>query len=111
MGESLLAIQTRPWVFFIELFRYLIFGTGLFLAPVLQLAIFTSSRFLDATGAPSKTNVAEKGDIPDIEIMPVSFCAITRSLHFSAQLEHTVVRWLIPAAIKISTSLAASIAF
>lgn len=61
----------RPGVFIIEFFRYLLFGTGLLLAPVLQLAIFTSSRFLDVTGAPTKTNRTKDDDLPDIEIMPV----------------------------------------
>ena len=71
MNESLLALQTRPWVFFFELFRYLLFGTGALLAPVLQLAIFASSSLLDDQGSPLKHNTRDNR-LPDIEIMPVS---------------------------------------
>lgn len=72
MGDSLLALQTRPWVFIIELFRYLLFGTGALLAPVLQLAIFASTFLLDKNGLPLKPEANDRDKLPDIEIMPVS---------------------------------------
>ncbi|KIJ33856.1 GMC oxidoreductase [Sphaerobolus stellatus SS14] len=73
MGESLLAIEKRPWVFIIELFRYLLFGTGLLLAPVLQLAIFASSLLLNEKGMPSKIEIAGPETLPDVEIMPMAY--------------------------------------
>ena len=75
MGDSLLSLEKRPWVFFIELFKYLLWGTGLLLAPVLQLAIFTHSKLLDERGVPSKPEKAFDEPLPDIEIMPVSPCS------------------------------------
>ena len=72
MSDSLLSLEKRPWVFFIELIRYLIWGTGLLLVPVLQLAVFTHSKLLDEKGVPTKTEHAFDEKLPDIEIMPVS---------------------------------------
>lgn len=92
MRDSLLSIERQPWVFIIEFFRYLLFGTGLLLAPVLQLAIFTSSHFLDATGAPSKANRAKDDDLPDIEIMPVSYCPFIWALQSNVHLQNAIVR-------------------
>ena len=70
-----MVLEKRPWVFFIELFRYLLFGTGLLLAPVVQLAIFASSLLLDARGMPIiNDKSAERDTLPDLEIMPVSCC-------------------------------------
>ena len=66
-----MALQTRPWVFLIELVRYLLFGTGLLLAPVVQLAIFASSFLLDAHGMPMK-DTSDGETLPDLEILPVS---------------------------------------
>ena len=69
-----MVLQKRPWVFLIALFRYLLFGTGLLLAPVVQLAIFASSLLLDARGMPMKDKSAERDTLPDLEILPVSCC-------------------------------------
>lgn len=71
MSESLLVLERRPWVFFIELFKYIIFGTGLLLAPVVQLVIFASTLLLDDRGLPSTSKVIDENTVPDIEIMPV----------------------------------------
>lgn len=71
MWDSLLSLEKRPWRFFIELVRYLIWGTGLLLVPVLQLAIFAHSKLLDERGLPTKTEKAFDQKLPDIEIMPV----------------------------------------
>ncbi|EJF56945.1 alcohol oxidase [Dichomitus squalens LYAD-421 SS1] len=73
MSDSLLSIEKRPWVFFLELIRYLLWGTGLLLVPVLQLAIFTHSKLLDNRGIPSKTEKAFDEKLPDIEIMPMAY--------------------------------------
>lgn len=73
MSHSLVALQKRPWIFFLELIYWLIWGTGMLLAPVLQLAIFASSSLLDKQGYPIQEKMADSQDIPDIEIMPVSF--------------------------------------
>lgn len=72
MKDSLVSLQRRPYIFLIEFFRYLLFGTGMLLAPVLQLAVFASSLLLDERGQPSRTELAKPDTLPDIEIMPVS---------------------------------------
>lgn len=51
MVYSLVSVEMRPWVFSMELLRYLIWGTGLLIVPVLGLAIFTQSKLLDGQGA------------------------------------------------------------
>lgn len=73
MGDSLTALQMRPWVFLIELIRYLLFGTGMLLAPIVQLAIFASSLLLDGRGMPVKDTSANEDTLPDLEILPVSY--------------------------------------
>lgn len=73
MKESFVPLEQCIWVFFVEFFRHLLFGTSMLLAPVVQLAIFTSSQFLDSTGIPTKTKLAEPHSVADIKIMPVSF--------------------------------------
>jgi choline dehydrogenase len=73
MGDSLVVLEKRPWTFLIELFRYLFFGTGMLLAPVVQLVIFASSLLLDARGMPIiNDKSAERDTLPDLEILPVS---------------------------------------
>ncbi|PCH36941.1 GMC oxidoreductase [Wolfiporia cocos MD-104 SS10] len=73
MRDSLLSLQTNPWRFLKELFKYLIWGTGWLLGPVLQLAIFTHTRLLDESGRPTRTDKAFAQDLPDIEIMPMAY--------------------------------------
>ncbi|KAI0922564.1 hypothetical protein AcV5_009503 [Taiwanofungus camphoratus] len=73
MQDSLLSLQTQPWRFFLELFRYLIWGTGYLLGPVLQLAIFTHSRLLDGTGKPTRITELHSDEVPDVEIMPMAY--------------------------------------
>ena len=73
MEESLLVLEKRPWLFLIELFRYLLFGTGMLLAPMVELAIFASSLLLNARGMPIiNEKSAERDTLPDLEILPVS---------------------------------------
>ncbi|KAI8986143.1 alcohol oxidase [Trametes punicea] len=73
MRDSLYSIQQWPWLFLIELIRYLIWGTGLLLVPVVQLAIFVNSKLLDDRGLPTKTEKAFEEKLPDIEIMPTAY--------------------------------------
>jgi len=61
----------KPRLLLIEFLKYLVFGTGILLAPIQQLSIFASSRYLDASGVPSATEKPEVDELPDIEIMPV----------------------------------------
>ncbi|CDO76903.1 GMC oxidoreductase [Trametes cinnabarina] len=73
MWDSLLSLEKWPWRFFIEFVRYLIWGTGLLLVPVLQLAIFTHSKLLNERGLPIKTEKVFSEDLPDIEVMPMAY--------------------------------------
>lgn len=56
-----------------EFFRYLLFGTGVLLAPVVQMAIFASTTLLDARGVPLKERQPDRYTIPDVEILPVAY--------------------------------------
>jgi hypothetical protein len=94
MAHSLVVIEKRPWVFFIELFRYLFFGTGMLLAPVMQLAIFVSTLLLGSEGLPQKGQAIDKDILPDIEIMPASvfiFPSIVQDLLKSSSSWRTTV--------------------
>ncbi|KAJ3570890.1 hypothetical protein NP233_g4110 [Leucocoprinus birnbaumii] len=73
MSHSLVSLETRPWIFIIELFKWLIWGTGMLLAPVLQLAVFASSSQLDPEGRPILAKQNSIDEIPDIEIMPMAY--------------------------------------
>ncbi|KXN89708.1 L-sorbose 1-dehydrogenase [Leucoagaricus sp. SymC.cos] len=73
MSHSLVSLEKRPWVFLIELFKWLVWGTGMLLAPVLQLAIFASSSSLDHSGRPLQKNDLDSDELPDIEIMPMAY--------------------------------------
>ena len=55
-----------------EFFRYLFFGTGALLAPVVQMAIFASTALLDRHGVPLKERQPDRGTVPDIEMLPVA---------------------------------------
>ncbi|KAI8977857.1 alcohol oxidase [Trametes punicea] len=72
MWDSLHSLQKWPWRILIELVRYLIWGTGLMLLPIMQVAIFTHSKVLDDRGLPIKTERAFEEKLPDIEIMPMT---------------------------------------
>ncbi|KIK55976.1 hypothetical protein GYMLUDRAFT_263894 [Collybiopsis luxurians FD-317 M1] len=72
MSHSLVCLQKRPWVFFVEVFKYLFFGTGMLLAPVVQIVVFASSLLLSEEGMPKQTDV-KKDTLPDIEIMPMAY--------------------------------------
>ncbi|KAJ3992042.1 GMC oxidoreductase [Lentinula boryana] len=85
MSHSLLSLRKQPWTFFIELFKYLLFGTGMLLAPVLQMALFASSTLLDRGGLPKSPVENKPSVLPDIEIMPVSVVFYSLYLHYSRQ--------------------------
>lgn len=74
--DSIRKLQLRPWLLILALFQYLLFGTGWFLAPVLELSIFIQSRLLDEKyRVVMQTEKDLDGtlpqNLPDIEIMPV----------------------------------------
>ncbi|TFY61446.1 hypothetical protein EVJ58_g4505 [Rhodofomes roseus] len=73
--DSLVSLRTQPLRFLIELIKYLVWGTGWLLGPVLQLAIFANSRMLDSTGKPTKLEKASGEKLPDIEIMPMAYAS------------------------------------
>ncbi|KAF5344214.1 hypothetical protein D9757_014410 [Collybiopsis confluens] len=76
MSHSLVCLQKRPWIFSLELLKYLLFGTGMLLAPVVQVAVFASSLLLDEDGKPKAAAAAsteKKTLLPDIEIMPMAY--------------------------------------
>lgn len=75
MKDSLVSLEVQPWRFLIELFKYLIWGTGLLFTPVVQVAVFSHSLLLDKTGRPTKTSEAFTRGLPDIEIIPVRVTA------------------------------------
>lgn len=70
MTHSLVSLQKRPWIFIIELFKYLLFRTGMLLAPVVQIVVFASSLLLNEKGLPESADIPSN-TLPDIEIMPV----------------------------------------
>ncbi|KXN92019.1 L-sorbose 1-dehydrogenase, partial [Leucoagaricus sp. SymC.cos] len=73
MSHSLLSIEKRPWVFFIHLLYWLVWGTGMLLAPVIQVGIFVSSAALDSKGGLIKEFKIHQNTIPDVEIIPTSY--------------------------------------
>ncbi|PSR76311.1 hypothetical protein PHLCEN_2v8543 [Hermanssonia centrifuga] len=73
MSDSLVSLQAKPWLFFIALFQYLIWGTGLLLVPVSQLFLFLHTKILDESGTPVKASKAFSEPIPDVEIMPMAY--------------------------------------
>ncbi|KIK55980.1 hypothetical protein GYMLUDRAFT_174953 [Collybiopsis luxurians FD-317 M1] len=73
VSHSLVCLQKRPWIFLIELLKYLVFGTGMLLAPIVQIVVFASSLLLDDRGMPRPAESDIKQEtMPDIEIMPIA---------------------------------------
>jgi len=66
-------VSRQPLYFIVEFFRYLLFGTGALLAPVVQMAIFASTALLDIHGVPLKERQPDRDTVPDIEILPVAY--------------------------------------
>ena len=78
LNDSLLVLQEKPLRFVYEFMRYMLWGTGLLLAPVVQMFIFLHSQMLDSNGNP----LGEKDPpepLPDIEVIPVS--RVIRSMY------------------------------
>ncbi|KAI0665482.1 alcohol oxidase [Trametes maxima] len=73
LSDSLLQLEKQPWRFLFELLRYLLWGTGLLLVPVLQLAIFAHSSLIDTRGLPTASSMVHDEPLPDIEIMPMAY--------------------------------------
>ncbi|KAG6871964.1 hypothetical protein C0995_014452 [Termitomyces sp. Mi166 len=69
-GDSLHIVQKSRLRAIIELFRYVAFGEGLFLAPVTQLSILVNSAHIDDSG---NVIAQESIGIPDLELMPIHF--------------------------------------
>ncbi|KAG5337474.1 hypothetical protein C0989_009587 [Termitomyces sp. Mn162] len=69
-GDSLHVVQKSRFRGIMELFRYIAFGEGLFLAPVTQLSILVDSTRIDDSG-----NIIpqESLALPDLELMPIHF--------------------------------------
>lgn len=72
-AESLHIIQKSPWRAIFELFRYIAFGEGLFLAPVAQLSILVNSAQIDDLGHVIPSNSTDPAGLPDLEIKPIHF--------------------------------------
>lgn len=77
LRDSVIQLQLRPWLILKELLLYILFGTGLLLAPVLELSIFLQSRLFDdkfrtVTASKADEDASLPQNLPDIEIMPVS---------------------------------------
>ncbi|EIW79544.1 alcohol oxidase [Coniophora puteana RWD-64-598 SS2] len=81
--DSLAMLVVRPWIAIKLFFLFIFFGTGLLLSPVLELPIFLQSRLLNGkyetavTGSDDLDNSQAK-NLPDIEIMPVSWADVTK---------------------------------
>ncbi|KAG6906672.1 hypothetical protein DXG01_012675 [Tephrocybe rancida] len=71
--ESLHIVQKSPLRAILELFRYIAFGEGLFLAPVAQLSILVNSAQIDDSGHVIPTNATDPIGLPDLELKPIHF--------------------------------------
>ncbi|KAL4068905.1 GMC oxidoreductase [Scleroderma yunnanense] len=71
--ESLLRIRHQPLYFIMQFIEYLLYGTGVLLAPVVQMGIFACTALLDVRGVPSTEKHPDKHTVPDIEIMPLAY--------------------------------------
>ncbi|KAH7917272.1 alcohol oxidase [Leucogyrophana mollusca] len=84
LNDSLAKLELRPWIIIKLMFLYLFFGTGLLLAPVLELSIFLQSRLLHSgsravvTRSKADVDAALPGNLPDIEIMPISWADVKK---------------------------------
>ncbi|KAF8961748.1 hypothetical protein BDZ97DRAFT_1905454 [Flammula alnicola] len=57
----------------VELFRYIAFGEGLFLAPVTQLSILVNSGCIDDSGHIIPSKPTDPIRLPDLELLPIHF--------------------------------------
>ena len=82
MRDSVVKLQIRPWLILIELLKYLLFGWGLLLCPVVEMSIFIQTRLFDQDTKriyPEKKDwdASLPGNLPDIEVMSVGFQLIS----------------------------------
>ncbi|KIN93573.1 hypothetical protein M404DRAFT_500893 [Pisolithus tinctorius Marx 270] len=73
LHDSLLRVNRQPLYFIWEVLRYFLFGTGVLLAPVVQMAIFACTALLDKHGVPLEDKQPEINSVPDVEIMPLAY--------------------------------------
>ncbi|KAI0721777.1 GMC oxidoreductase [Fomitopsis betulina] len=76
--DSVIQLQLRPWLIIKEFILYILFGTGLLLAPVLELSIFLQSRLFNDDFRTTTTSKIDEDaslpqNIPDIEVMPIAW--------------------------------------
>ncbi|KAI5997355.1 alcohol oxidase [Pisolithus marmoratus] len=72
LHDSILRTSRQPLYFIWEVLRYFLFGTGVLLAPVVQMAIFACTALLDKHGVPREEKKPEIDSVPDLEIMPLA---------------------------------------
>ncbi|KAJ6619860.1 hypothetical protein B0H10DRAFT_2216431 [Mycena sp. CBHHK59/15] len=72
-GQSLHILQASRFRAMVELFRYIAFGEGLFLAPVTQLSILVDSARVDEAGHIVPLVDVTTARLPDLELMPIHF--------------------------------------
>ncbi|KAJ7655293.1 alcohol oxidase [Mycena polygramma] len=71
--QSLHILQTNRLKAILELFRYIVFGQGMFLSPVTQLSILVDSALIDDSGHITPQKPGEQARLPDLELMPIHF--------------------------------------
>ncbi|KAH8114085.1 alcohol oxidase [Phellopilus nigrolimitatus] len=79
MQDSLVGLEKEFFTFMREFVKYMVFGTGLLLSPVVELSIFAKSDMMDAQShlqaTVSQMDAKDPANIPDIEIMPLAYDA------------------------------------
>ncbi|KAF8815497.1 GMC oxidoreductase [Phlegmacium glaucopus] len=77
LEESLVKFQLRPWKIIKEIMRYILFGTGILLAPIIELSVYSQSRLLndnfEQKTRPKDRDSSLPENLPDIEIMALAF--------------------------------------
>ncbi|KAH0584703.1 hypothetical protein H2248_010230 [Termitomyces sp. 'cryptogamus'] len=72
-ADSLHIIQKSPLRAILELFRYIVKGEGLFMAPVAQLSILVNSAQINDSGHIIPPESTDPAGLPDLEIKPIHF--------------------------------------
>ncbi|KAF8993390.1 GMC oxidoreductase [Cyathus striatus] len=78
LRDSVVKLSAQPWTIIKEFLLYIFFGTGLLLAPMLELSIFLQIQLFNKDFSKMKATLKEQDarlpeNIPDIEIMPIAF--------------------------------------
>jgi len=79
MADSLLQIESITG-FMKEMFRYLVYGTGLLLNPLPEILLFGNSALVDEStgrfyGTPKQTDARNPENLPDFEVEPIAYDA------------------------------------